>query len=642
MAFALVGAVGAVSTGTAGAAVTPAYGAGSSRTANNLLILHVLSTGSATLPAAPAGWSIAKQQAGTSCSASIFYKLAAGADAAPTVALVTSAIHNARLSEFSGGVTATPLDQTAGVAGITTPLVATAGAADVGVGDLVIGCGGAINSAARANTMTHTINNGVVDTETSNGATSTVSHYDFTYGTTTGKAAADSDSFAFVTTQLTGAVLALASFKVPTVVFTDSGSGTVTAGGSGVESYSTPTAYDSVIDVDSPLSHWKLGNPTTAVDRKGVFNIPAVNGPIAAVTGLLTINNLTDRASRFGADQFFWQNVPSGYPAAAWSMEFWFVTRAALNTRLVQRNTSTGSRISLGSNGSLEIAEYDATSTFQFATTATDLITIGQTYHVVGTFDGSVLRLYVNGVLVASAPCVGNTGDTSAPQIAANSSTNDYDIDEVAWYSTALPPARVLAHYQAGSPGTAYNDSRSGTVAASGAGSESAAYADARSGTIAVSGTGTESYAAFVTYTDASSGIIVVSGTGTESVTYTDIRTCFVTATGSGSESYVSDSTAPIPTVTVVDVTKISRVVGKDVVNVTFTADEAFVEYEIRRVSSGSDSQAAGNQVETASVSSRTSHSIAITDDELIAASAIEGSNTLKIFVKDVAGNWST
>src|SRR3954470_17999843 len=226
MAYALVGAVGAVSTGTAGAAVTPAYGAGSSRTANNHLILHVLTTGSATLPAAPAGWSIAKQQAGTSCSASIFYKVAAGADAAPTVALVAGAIHNARLSEFSGGVAVTPLDQTAGVAGTATPLVATAAAADVGVGDLVIGCGGAINSAARTNTMTHTINNAAGDVETTNGATSTVSHYDFTYGFTTTKATANSDSFAFLTTQLTGAVIALASFKIPVTVFTDSGSGT--------------------------------------------------------------------------------------------------------------------------------------------------------------------------------------------------------------------------------------------------------------------------------------------------------------------------------------------------------------------------------------------------------------------------------
>ena len=102
------------------------------------------------------------------------------------------------------------------------------------------------------------------------------------------------------------------------------------------------------------------------------------------------------------------------------------------------------------------------------------------------------------------------------------------------------------------------------------------------------------------------------------------------------------DVIAPTATVTIVDVTKISRVSGKDVVGVTFTTDEDFVEYEVRRVSSGSDSRAAGNQVETATVSARSSHTISVTDDELVAASAVEGANILKVFVKDAAGNWST
>jgi hypothetical protein len=37
-----------------------------------------------------------------------------------------------------------------------------------------------------------------------------------------------------------------------------------------------------------------------------------------------------------------------------------------------------------------------------------------------------------------------------------------------------------------------------------------------------------------------------------------------------------------------------------------------------------------------------TSYTTTITDDELIAAAAIEGNNLLKVFVKDAAGNWST
>jgi len=30
-----------------------------------------------------------------------------------------------------------------------------------------------------------------------------------------------------------------------------------------------------------------------------------------------------------------------------------------------------------------------------------------------------------------------------------------------------------------------------------------------------------------------------------------------------------------------------------------------------------------------------------LTDDELVAAGAVEGNNVLKVFVKDAAGNWS-
>ena len=60
MAIALVGTAGVVSTGTAGAAVTPVFGTGETRVAGNLLILAVLVTGSGTLPGIPAGWSLGR------------------------------------------------------------------------------------------------------------------------------------------------------------------------------------------------------------------------------------------------------------------------------------------------------------------------------------------------------------------------------------------------------------------------------------------------------------------------------------------------------------------------------------------------------------------------------------------------------
>jgi hypothetical protein len=76
-------------------------------------------------------------------------------------------------------------------------------------------------------------------------------------------------------------------------------------------------------------------------------------------------------------------------------------------------------------------------------------------YHVVGTYDGSEMRLYVNAQLVASgasslaiqsSPCTFNIGATHCGAMGTNFQGW---VDEVALYGTALPLARIQAHYQA-------------------------------------------------------------------------------------------------------------------------------------------------------------------------------------------------
>jgi hypothetical protein len=102
-----------------------------------------------------------------------------------------------------------------------------------------------------------------------------------------------------------------------------------------------------------------------------------------------------------------------------------------------------------------------------------------------------------------------------------------------------------------------------------------------------------------------------------------------------------TDVTPPVITIGSPSASKISRVPGKDAITVTIDTDEAFVEYEVRLVVGESSLRTSGTQVETAVVSSRTSHTITITDDELVSATAVEGANVLKAFVRDAAGNWS-
>lgn len=218
MAYALVGTIGAaVQTASGVALSTWAWGASESRTVGHLLIATVGVTGSATLPTTPAGWNIGQQLAGTSCSATVYWKIAAGSDGVPTINAITSGLIAGQLAEYSGnGGGNTPTDQTASAAGTGNPITATAGGTDAATGELLVMCGADRRSVARSPNDTWTSNNGTVTQEGSNNGTSSTDHYSFgvIIGTTvtTAFTAVMSSS---VTTSTTGKVVAAASFKLP-------------------------------------------------------------------------------------------------------------------------------------------------------------------------------------------------------------------------------------------------------------------------------------------------------------------------------------------------------------------------------------------------------------------------------------------
>ena len=89
--------------------------------------------------------------------------------------------------------------------------------------------------------------------------------------------------------------------------------------------------------------------------------------------------------------------------------------------------------------------------------TAADAASVGSWQHFVGTYDGSMLRLYRNGVLMTSAAQSGalrtTTGSAGNLFIGAISATGSYfqgTMDEVALYGSALTDADALAHYATG------------------------------------------------------------------------------------------------------------------------------------------------------------------------------------------------
>lgn len=84
-------------------------------------------------------------------------------------------------------------------------------------------------------------------------------------------------------------------------------------------------------------------------------------------------------------------------------------------------------------------------------------LTLNTWYHAVGTYDGTTLRLYVNGQLVATQTSTLNLG--THPKLLRvgdlDAGTNEHlrgAVDEFAVYTSVLTPRQVRAHYLAGSP----------------------------------------------------------------------------------------------------------------------------------------------------------------------------------------------
>lgn len=112
------------------------------------------------------------------------------------------------------------------------------------------------------------------------------------------------------------------------------------------------------------------------------------------------------------------------------------------------------------------------------------------------------------------------------------------------------------------------------------------------------------------------------------------------------------DTTLPTVTVTNPDVSKISLISGKDASSFTFTVSEDFSDYSVRLVGSTSSTHDAGMEIPTAGGSVNTSGigsftksdvtTVTIKGADLVSAGATsDGQKIIKVFVKDMSGQWS-
>ena len=217
------------------------------------------------------------------------------------------------------------------------------------------------------------------------------------------------------------------------------------------------SAYSNAVIADGPSGYWRLGelSGTLADDAAASNNGTYTNGPLLGQASLLPGDTANRSVRVDGVNDHV--RVPSSgtlSPASRVSVEAWIKPNSLPASGAFASVATKRESYALQFNGprlEFTIMQAGVRKRLQAAVGA---IQANQTYHVVGTYDGAVQRLYINGAEVANVALTGAiTTNSNLLAIGSWSGSNEFfngTVDEVAVYTSALTSARVGAHHQAG------------------------------------------------------------------------------------------------------------------------------------------------------------------------------------------------
>ena len=217
-----------------------------------------------------------------------------------------------------------------------------------------------------------------------------------------------------------------------------------------------------VLSTPGLAAYWRLADAsgTTMTDATGTNSGTYHNGVTRGATSLLTTD--ADAAAGFdGSDDYAAvSDSASLSPTSAMSVEGWFKPET-LNTEpnsgihLVTKWETLFVYIKGGASPVFSVCFYQAsTASYPYCAGGTTSVMAGATYHVVATYDGSYVRIYVNGVQEKASAHSFSPNDSTANVVLAGGSWGTVPtprfhgvIDEVAIYTVALTAAQVQEHY---------------------------------------------------------------------------------------------------------------------------------------------------------------------------------------------------
>ncbi len=203
------------------------------------------------------------------------------------------------------------------------------------------------------------------------------------------------------------------------------------------------------------VAYWRLGESsgTTAADYLGAHPGTYVNAPLLAQTGALS--NDADKAVDFsGASPGKYVTVAGLTMPATPTIEAWVNSSAWTDEGLIGQWTDTGGcMLYLNASGAVSLY-VNATP----LTTSVNSSWLSGYHYIVGTYDGTTGKIYVDGVLQASGALTGPIAPTGTFQIAkygAGIHPFTGKVDEAAVSSSVRTAAQILTQFNAaGGSGT--------------------------------------------------------------------------------------------------------------------------------------------------------------------------------------------
>ena len=211
----------------------------------------------------------------------------------------------------------------------------------------------------------------------------------------------------------------------------------------------------SVLGTAGLVAYWRLGDGTGTVtcEARGVAPGAYNGGFTLARSG--AIYNDANTAVRFDGTSGYVKapNKPALSPTTAVTVEAWARPTSTAGSQTILRKD--GQYLLRVVDGQLIGRMWWSDGTVSTASTTGPVVTTASFQHLAMTYDGTAIRVYRNGVQVASTTVSKTMAADSTRSLFIGASDPTYDwfngiLDEAALYSTALSADTLLAHYRIG------------------------------------------------------------------------------------------------------------------------------------------------------------------------------------------------